>query len=71
MLYFGAVRTHTGPELAARLADECTAEALCAQAVVLSRLSWVKHRLLQVAMLATLAGGLLIAGTLLIAGGAR
>lgn len=70
-LYFGAVRTHTAAELTERLTSADSVKGVCAQAITLSRLSWLKHRLLQVAMLATIAGGLLIATTLLLAGGAR
>lgn len=71
VLYFGTVRNHTAAGLLARIASEDTAHAVCAQAVVLSRLSWLKHRLLQVSMWATIAGSNLIGWTLLIAGSAR
>lgn len=70
-LYFGTVRQHSPAGLLARIASEDTAHTVCAQAVVLSRLSWLKHRLLQVSMLATIAGTNLIGWTLLLAGGAR
>ena len=70
-LYFGTIRHHSAAGLRMRLASEDQTDVLCAQAVILSRLSWIKHRLLQVAMLGTISGGLLIAGTLLLAGGAR
>jgi hypothetical protein len=70
-LYSGAVRTHTADELAERLTSADSVKGVCAQAITLSRLSWLKHRVLQVAMLATIGGGLLIASTLLLAGGAR
>ncbi|MGZ0147643.1 Pycsar system effector family protein [Kribbella sp. WER1] len=70
-LYFGTVRNHTAADLLARIDSEDTAHTVCAQAVVLSRLSWLKHRLLQVSMWATIAGTNLIGWTLLIAGGAR
>lgn len=70
-LYFGTVRNHSAAGLLARIASEDTAHAVCAQAVVLSRLSWLKHRLLQVSTWATIAGTNLIGWTLLTAGGAR
>jgi hypothetical protein len=71
VLYFGTVRHYTPEELADRLAGEDTAREMCAQAVVLSRLSWIKHRLLQVAMLATIAGASVTGLTLLLTGGVR
>jgi hypothetical protein len=71
VLYFGTVRHYAPEELAERLAGEDTAREMCAQAVVLSRLSWIKHRLLQVAMLATIAGASITGLTLLLTGGAR
>ncbi|MFI5710984.1 Pycsar system effector family protein [Kribbella sp. NPDC051620] len=71
VLYFGTVRHYTPDELADRLAGEDTAREMCAQAVVLSRLSWIKHRLLQVAMLATIAGATVTGLTLLLTGGVR
>lgn len=71
VLYFGTVRHYTPEELADRLATEDTDRETCAQAVVLSRLSWFKHRLLQVAMLSTIAGGAVLGLTLLLTGGAR
>jgi hypothetical protein len=71
VLYFGTVRHHSPDELADRLGTEDTVREVCAQAVVLSRLSWIKHRLLQLSLLATIAGSNLVGWTLLIAGGAR
>ena len=71
VLYFGTVRHYTPEELADRLAGEDTAREMCAQAVVLSRLSWIKHRLLQLAMLSTIAGATVTGLTLLLTGGAR
>jgi hypothetical protein len=70
-LYFGTVRHHSAVGLLARIASEDPAHAVCAHAVALSRLSWLKHRLLQVSMWATIAGTNLIGWTLLLAGGAR
>lgn len=70
-LYFGTVRNLTADELLTRITDEDSAHAVCAQSIVLSRLSWLKHRLLQASMWATIAGTNLIGWTLLIAGGAR
>jgi hypothetical protein len=70
VLYFGTVRHLSPVGLLARIASEDTAYAVCAQAVVLSRLSWLKHRLLQVSMWATIAGTNLIGWTLLLGGGA-
>jgi hypothetical protein len=70
-LCFGTVRNHSAAGLLARIADEDTAHAVCAQAVVLSRSSWLKHRLLQVSMWGTIAGTNLVGWTLLIGGGAR
>jgi hypothetical protein len=71
VLYFGTVRHLSPAGLLARISSEDTAHAVCAQSVVLSRLSWLKHRLLQVSMWATIAGTNLIGWTLLLAGGAR
>jgi hypothetical protein len=71
VLYFGTVRHYSPEELADRLTTEDTAREMCAQAVVLSRLSWIKHRLLQAAMIATLAGATITGLTLLLTGGAR
>lgn len=68
-LYFGAVRTHTPGELADRLIAEDTVQGVCAQSITLARLAWLKHRLLQVSMLATIAGSNLVGWTLLLAGG--
>ncbi|MET9269799.1 Pycsar system effector family protein [Kribbella sp. NPDC003557] len=70
LLYFGTVRQLSTARLLARIASEDTVDAVCAQAVVLSRLSWLKHRLLQVSMLATIAGANLIVWPLLLGGGA-
>jgi hypothetical protein len=71
VLYFGTVRHYTAEELADRLAGEDTAWEMCAQAVVLSRLSWIKHRLLQASMYATIAGACITGLTLLLTGGVR
>jgi pycsar effector protein len=71
VLYFGTVRHYTPEELADRLETEDTAREMFAQAVVLSRLSWIKHRLLQVAMLATIAGATVTGLTLLLTGDVR
>jgi hypothetical protein len=71
VLYFGTVRHHSPDDLADRLSSEDTVREVCAQAVVLSRLSWTKHRLLQLSLIATIAGTNLVGWTLLIAGGAR
>jgi hypothetical protein len=71
VLYFGTVRHYNSEELADRLAGVDTAREMCAQAVVLSRLSWIKHRLLQVAMLATIAGASITGLTILLTGGVR
>ncbi|MFK4084015.1 Pycsar system effector family protein [Kribbella sp. NPDC020789] len=71
VLYFGTVRHYTPDELANRLAAADTVREICAQSVILSRLSWRKHRLLQAAMLATIGGSVVIGLTLLLTGGAR
>jgi hypothetical protein len=71
VLYFGTVRQHSPAALADRLGSEDSVQEVCAQAVVLSRLSWTKHRLVQLAMIATVAGSNLVGWTLLLAGGAR
>ncbi|TCC10903.1 Pycsar system effector family protein [Kribbella soli] len=70
-LDFGTVRHLTAAALLVRIVGEDTAHAVCAQAVLLVRLSWLKHRLLQVSMWATLAGTNLIGWALLLAWGAR
>ncbi|MFC9694666.1 Pycsar system effector family protein [Kribbella sp. NPDC056951] len=70
VLYFGTVRHYTPDELADRLAAEDTVREVCAQSVILSRLSWRKHRLLQASMLATIAGATITGLTLLMTGGA-
>jgi hypothetical protein len=70
-LYFGALRNHDAFELAERLEEADTTLALSAQSITLARLSWRKHRALQLCMLATIVGGNLIGLTLLLAGGAR
>ncbi|MFF1823837.1 Pycsar system effector family protein, partial [Kribbella sp. NPDC058245] len=70
VLYFGTVRHYTPDELADRLAGEDTVREICAQSVILSRLSWRKHRLLQASMLATIAGSAVTGLTLLLTGGA-
>ncbi|MDT5017031.1 MAG: hypothetical protein QOD39_3191 [Mycobacterium sp.] len=71
VLYFGTVRQHSAARLADRLASEDTVQEVCGQAVVLSRLSWLKHRLVQLSLIATVAGSNLVGWTLLLAGGAR
>jgi hypothetical protein len=68
-LYFGAVRHHTADDLADRLAGEDTVRAVCAQTITLARLAWLKHRLLQLALLSTVAG-LMLLGPVLARGGA-
>ncbi|QNE21925.1 hypothetical protein F1D05_33435 [Kribbella qitaiheensis] len=69
-LYFGAVRHHSATELADRLTGEDPLRGVCAQTVTLARLAWLKHRLLQASLLATVAGIALFL-TALIAGGTR
>jgi len=71
VLYFGAVRHHSAEELADRLAAEDTVRTVCAQSITLARLAWTKHRLLQLSLLATIAGTNLVVWTLLLVGGAR
>lgn len=69
-LYFGAVR-HSSPNvLAERLEDEDPLRGVCNQAITLSRLSWLKHRLVQLSLLATIVGSNLVGWTFLFAGGA-
>jgi hypothetical protein len=70
-LYFGAVRHESPDGLAERLGSEDAVREVCAQAVVLSRLSWIKHRLLQLSLIATIAGTNLVGWTLLLTGGLR
>ncbi|MEU4390601.1 Pycsar system effector family protein [Kribbella sp. NPDC023855] len=71
VLYFGTVRHHSPDGLADRLGSENAVREVCAQAVVLSRLSWIKHRLLQLSLIATIAGTNLVGWTLLLTGAAR
>ncbi|MGC4940505.1 Pycsar system effector family protein [Kribbella sp. DT2] len=71
VLYFGTIRHHSPDGLVDRLDGEGAVREVCAQAVVLSRLSWIKHRLLQLSLIATIAGTNLVGWTLLLTGGAR
>lgn len=67
-LYFGSLRRTTPTELADRLTSEDAVTGLCAQTITLSRLAWIKHRLLQASLIAAIAGIALAAVTVSLAG---